>query len=159
MMKEITIKFDNYIYNDSEIEKYLTSLKGILEVKSTSKEETIYIKYDSNKISLKVLKLEVLAFLNLLKFPAIIAFNKHSKNKTIKRTLTIKYPCCEYCLNNMIEELFLLDGIASAFIDDYIYINESVKLFIEYDNTLINEKEITNIEIKLNNREELIKRS
>lgn len=138
-MKELTITFDT-IWINNQLVEYLSSLKGVIETKINQSKEEIYIKYNPNLISIKILKLEILLFLDVQKIPSIIAFNKHSKNKTTKTIITIKDICCEYCFKSTIEELLMIDGIESAFSEfsnDYSK-SKNVIINIEYDSTLIN---------------------
>lgn len=152
-MNELTLKFDYWL--DKELEYYISSLKGVYECKINDKENSIYIKYDSNQISIKILNYEILAFLNLLNAPSIIAFDKgvnYSSNYTIK----ISNLCCEYCLMSMIEELFIINGIGKANTNfdcrnfDY-HDKENVLINIAYDSHKITIDEIKKLEEKFNN--------
>lgn len=77
-MNELTLNFDNYDWFNKELETYVLSLKGVIDTKIHDNAEEIYIKYDSPLTSLKMLKLEVLAFVSSHQLPIIIAFDKHS---------------------------------------------------------------------------------
>ena len=109
-MKELTITFDD-IWINKELKEYLLSINGIHVVEIDDKCETINIKYNPQIITIKIIKLEILAFMDILKMPYIISFNKHSKNMLTKTSIIVKDLCCEYCLKGMIEELLLINGI------------------------------------------------
>ena len=147
-MNELTIRFDN-AWVSEPIKEYLSSLKGVLQVDIKSDKEEIYIKYDLNLTSIKILKLEMLTFMNV-DIPSIIAFNKHSKISTTKTTITIKDLCCEYCLKGMIEELLDMDGIESTYSDFNFNNKDNITINITYDNKLITKEQINNIETKFN---------
>lgn len=148
-MSELTLIFD--CDNHKELKEYLVSLNGILEVEITNIDDLkIYVKYDSNLINLKTIKMEILLFLDVIKIPSIISFNKHSKNSLSKYTIIIENLCCEYCFKGMIEELLVTDGIESAY-SDFDYDNKkNVAISICYDNNLIAGEVLKKIENKLN---------
>ena len=144
-MEKITIKIDDSCYLNCELIQYLNGVTN-----SRLDDDEIYIEYDSSVISLKVLKLEVLAFLDILKIPSIIAFNKHHKNMN-KDIIVIEDLCCEYCLKSMIEDLLEMDGINSAS-TDFDYNNKhNVKIFITYDEKIISNNKLEEIKKKFNN--------
>ena len=147
-MDKITIKIDGSWYLNNELINYLMSLNGVKSSKIDDGE--IYIEYYSSVIVLKVLKLELLAFLNCLNLPSIIAFDNHLEN-TNKDTIVIDNLCCEYCLKGMIEELLETDGINSATTDFDYHDKRNVKIFITYDKEKINSLELEKIKKKFNN--------
>lgn len=148
-MKELTITFDN-VWLDKELKEYLLSQNGIHNVEIDDKSETINIRYNPKLINIKIIILEILAFMNMLKTPSIILFNKHSNNTLIKTNIIIKDLCCEYCLKGMIEELFLINGIEKVN-TNFDYINKKdVLINIEYDNELITKEDIEMLETKFN---------
>lgn len=149
-MNELTLKIDYCDFIDNELKEYLISLEGVFESEVDSSLNEIYVKYDASLINLEILKYEILAFLSLLKIPSIIGFNKHSKNKVINYSITIKDLCCEYCLMIMIEELLSIKGIESALTNFDYHNKKDVIITIQYDKNLISEKEIKNIEKKFN---------
>ena len=149
-MNELTLKIDYCDFLDKELKEYLISLDGVFESEFDSSKNEIYVKYDANLINLKILKYEILLFLSLLKIPSIIGFNKHTKSKVINYSINIKDLCCEYCLKNMIEELLTINGIESALTNFDYHNKKDVIITIQYDNKLINEKEITDIEKEFN---------
>lgn len=157
-MNELTLKFDSSTWLDEKnIKEYLSSLKGVLKVHISESKEELHIKYNASLTCATILKLEILLFNSSLKIPSIIAFNKHSKNNLQEAAIVIKDICCEYCFKHMIEELFLVEGIISAY-SDYgnNYKNSKlVTINITYDSKLITKKDIGNIETKLNAFKEL----
>lgn len=149
-MQEITIIFDN-IWLNKELEEHLLTQKGIINVEIDLKKETITIKYNNDLINIKIIILEILTFMDMLKIPSIISFDKHSKNITDKTNIIIKDLCCEYCLKGMIEKLLLTNGIEKVN-NNFNYINKKdVQLNIEYDKEIISKEDIEKLENKFNN--------
>lgn len=155
-MAELTIVIDHW--GHEELEEYLMSLNGILDIiiKNDKKLE-IYLKYDSNLITPKIIKMEILLFLDIVKIPSILSFDKHSKFKTSNYTIIIDDLCCEYCFKGAIDDLFEIEGIEkveSNFNEDYLFEKddeqEKIIINIKYDPNLINSEEIKQIELKLN---------
>lgn len=143
-MKELTLKVDNVFLN--EIDVYLLSLKGIEKVKVDYDNNEIYIKYDDKIITLNILKMEILSYLELLNIPSIISFNMHSKNKLVDYELIINDLCCEYCLKGIIEELLLITGIDFVG-SNFDYKNKkNVLIYIKYDSQLITLEQILELE-------------
>ena len=86
-MSELTIIIDNC--GHKELKEYLMSLNGILDVVIKNQEQLeIYIKYNPNLIIPKIIKTEILLFLDILKIPSIIAFDKHSTVETSEYKIT-----------------------------------------------------------------------
>ena len=149
-MDKLTLKIEFSDFLNNDITNYLTSLKGIKLVTIKNDENEIYVEYDSSIISLKLLKMEILLYLDIAKVPSIVAFDKHLKNDTIEEHVIIKNLCCEYCLNGMIDELLEIDGIISAY-SDFDYNNKyDVNIFITYDEKIISKKKILELEEKFN---------
>ena len=149
-MEKLSLKLDCSVLYDEDLNKYLTSLKGVNLVRIDRNNFDIYIEYDSNVISLKILKYEILYCLNLLRIPSIIGFDKHSTCMISKKKIVIKDLCCEYCLKGMMEDLLEIEGIISAY-TDFDYINKyNVNIFITYDKNIITSDEIKEIERKVN---------
>lgn len=143
---ELTLKYDCLI--DKEIKDYLLKINGIEDIKINLDTGEIYIKY--NNISIKLILMEVELFLDVVKFPSLIGFDKHSKNKLLDYEMIINDLCCEYCLKTNIDILFETDGIESVRTDfDYIN-NKDVKIFIKYDNNKINIESIKKLESEFN---------
>ena len=88
-MQKLTLKLDCSVLYDENLNKYLTSLKGVNLVKIDKNNFDIYIEYNSNIISLKILKYEILYCLNLLRIPSIIGFDKHSTCMISKKKIVI----------------------------------------------------------------------
>lgn len=149
-MKELTLKVE-YLYGaDEEFGLYMKDFNGIEEAKYDKDTLDVYIKYDETKISLNRIKLEVFLFLGINTMPSLLAFDKHSKNKLEKATITIKDLCCEYCLKGMVEELLFVDGIEKVE-TDFDYINkQDVNFSISYDRNIITEDKIKELEKKMN---------
>lgn len=89
--------------------------------------------------------MEILLYLDIVKIPSIISFDKHSKSNIKKDIIVIKDLCCEYCLKGMIDDLLDINGIESAY-SDFDYINKyNVNIFITYNYKLLDkEKNIRN---------------
>lgn len=138
-MSEIILKI-GWIYN--ELENYILTLNGVIQVKLNTDTDELYIKYDSTIISIKVLVLEVKLFVNSVNTPLIKKFNKLSNKKLIDTTLVFGDLFCEYCVKGKIEDLILIDGIemVSVDFDNINYFNVDIK--IKYDENKITKKEI-----------------
>ena len=152
-MKELTIIIDDNWAN-KEFKNYLISLNGILDanIKDTGNLK-IDIKYNPNIISEKVIKMEILLFLNLLNIPSILSFDKHSKEKTISYKITPPSVCCEYCFKGWIEDLFEIPGIEKVEhnFNEFYYQKEQNKLIItiNYNPNLISNSKLKQIESDL----------
>ena len=143
---ELTLKYDCLI--DKEIKDYLLKINGIEDIKINLDTGEIYIKY--NNISIKLILMEVELFLDVVKFPSLIGFDKHSKNKLLDYEMVINDLCCEYCLKINIDKLFETDGIESVR-TDFDYINKKdVTIFIKYDNNKIDIERIKKLENEFN---------
>lgn len=154
-MSELTIIIDHW--GHKELKEYLMSLKGILDVIIKNEEQLqIYIKYNPNLITLKIIKMEILLFLDILKTPSILSFDKHSTIKTSEYKIIRDDICCEYCLKSIIENLFEIEGIEKAesnFNEKEYYqknYDERVIINIKYNSDLISGDDMKQIELKLN---------
>lgn len=156
-MNELTIIID--YWENKELKDYLMSLKGILDVIIKDEEQLkLYIKYNPNLITLKIIKMEILLFLDILKTPSILSFDKHSTIKTINYKINKYDICCEYCFKNSIEDLFEIEGIEkveSNFDKEKYYqkkYNErdNVIINISYNPQLISKDDMEQIELRLN---------
>ena len=106
--------------------------------------------------------MEITLFLNIVKIPSILSFDKYPKFETCNYTIIRDDLCCEYCLKNAIEELFHkgaiedlfeIKGIEMAkgnFNEDYYKEREKIIINIKYDPNLISIDEMKQIELKLN---------
>ena len=155
-MSELTIVIDNWGHKN--LKEYLMSLKGILDIEIKNDEQLeVYLKYDSNLITPKIIKMEIIMFLNIVKVPSLLSFDKYPKFETYNYTITRDDLCCEYCYKGAIEDLFEIEGIETVkgnFNEDYLFKKyeerEKIIINIKYDPNLINTEEIKQIELKLN---------
>lgn len=136
-MSELTLVYDDWVHK--ELKGYLLSLNGIKEVSTQDDDYRLIInlKYDSSIINYKTIKMEIALFLERIKFPTLIAFDKHSQNPTLDYKIIREDTCCEFCYRGAIEELYEIDGIE--------YVNGNVNKY--YD--AINDGEVI-ISIKYN---------
>lgn len=155
-MKELYISLDTW--GHKELKDYLISLEGIFEVniEDTNKLD-VYLKYNSNLITPKIIKMEILLFLNIVKTPSLLSFNKYPKFKTLNYTIIRDDLCCEYCFKGAIDDLFEIEGIEqveSNFNEDYLFqTNEDrkkIKINIKYNPNLIDSDTMKQIELNLN---------
>ncbi len=155
-MSELTLIIDNWGHD--ELKQYLMSLNGILDVEIKNDEQLyIYLKYDSSLTSPKIIKMEILYFLDVRKFPCLYSFDKHPKSNTSDYTIIRDDLCCEYCYMGAIEDLFEIEGIEkveSNFYEDYLHKKyderEKIKINIKYNPNFISTEEMKQIELKLN---------
>lgn len=156
-MSELTIIIDNW--GHKELKEYLMSLNGILDVIIKNEEQLeIHIKYNSNLITPKIIRLEILLFLDILKIPSILAFDKHPTIETSEYKIIRNDICCEYCFKGAIDDLFEIDGIEkveSNFNEENYYQKnyderDNVIISIKYNSDLISIDDMTQIELKLN---------
>lgn len=143
-MKELTFVIEDLSYDNTELEKYLLSLNGVIDIKIDNKKDEIYIKYNSKVISINLIILELKTFLKILKKPTIIKFNKIC-NKKKNKIFIIVDSCCEYCLKGFIEDLILLDGIESISVEFNCISYFKTPISIGYNKELFNEEEINKI--------------
>lgn len=156
-MAELTIIID--YWEHKELKEYLLSLKGILDVNIKNEEQLeIYIKYNPDLITLQIIKFEILSFLNILKRPFILAFDKHSIINTAEYKISRADICCEYCFKGAIEDLFDIEGIQkveSNFNGESYYQKtyderDNIIINIKYNSNLISVDDMKQIELKLN---------
>ena len=108
------------------------------------------MKYNHNLISSENIKKEVSAF---LKLPSMIAFDKHTTDKTSEYLIIRNSICCEFCFKNIIDQLFVIEGIEkdeSNFNEINYYQenpNEQEQVFIniKYNQNVINIEEMKQI--------------
>ena len=156
-MKEFSliIDYSNYYGNYDELFEYLYALNGIEDVVITSEYLfTIYVKYNEKLINAERIKLEILAFGNLLNYPCIYGYNKHLKNAKLYKIIRDSI-CCDFCYFNLIEYLYEIDGITgveSNFYQKYWtnkLDNEKYIINIFYDPKVFSLDEMKKLEIKL----------
>lgn len=145
-MKKLTIVLESIdIYTEKnriEFKDYLLSLNGVVEVDNlydtNNSVLTLTITYDNSTMKEGILLLEIKTWLEKLKYPSVISFDKHFDGKINKKEF-IKNVCCEFCFKTAIEDLFLIDGIVKVdtnYIEQYIENNEEKNndvLIINYD--------------------------
>lgn len=148
-MDKLTIRFEHSNYLNDDLNNYLMILRGVTYSKVDTNNNEMYVEYDSEIIPLKLLKMEILLYLDIMNIPSVISFDKHIKN-TKEDIIIIKDLCCEYCLKGMIEDLLEIEGIESAY--TYFDYNDEidVKIFITYDDKVIDKNKIKEIENKFN---------
>lgn len=150
-MNKLTLKIEYSNFLNNDLEDYLLSLQGVTNTNVNIDNSEINVEYDSSIISLKVLKMEILLYLDIVKIPSIISFDKHSKSNIKKDIIVIKDLCCEHCLKGMIDDLLDINGIESAY-SDFDYINKyNVNIFITYNYKLLDKEKILEISNKFNN--------
>lgn len=150
-MNKFTLKIDYSDFLNKDFINYLSKLDGIKLVKIDNKDNEIYVEYDSSIISLKLLKMEILLYLDISKIPSIIAFDKHDTSSLNKYIIVIKDLCCEYCLKGMLEDLLETDGISSAYTDFNYIDKKDVNIFITYDDKILKLDELDKLTDKFNN--------
>ena len=111
----------------------------------------IDVKYDSKKIQSKVIKMEITLFLNLIKTPSLLAFDKHSPEPTKNYQIIKKEPCCEICIASAMDRLFEMDGIEKVdsnynYIDDATSAEQKLILNISYNPNVLRIEDIKKIE-------------
>lgn len=148
-LKKLTLEI-NYFVSNNELKNYLLLVKGVSEVNIKEGDNLIIdISYDSNLINPYMLKSEILLFLNMFnKTSILVSFDKQLTN-TKKYQIIIKNLCCEYCLLNMIEELFEIEGIGSS-ISNFTVDKKDIKIYIEYDENIIGNEKLKELELKFN---------
>lgn len=150
MMNELTILLNQP--GHKELKDYLMGLPGILDVHIQNEEYLeIYIKFDSNLITPKILKTEVRLFLDTFFQPSMVAFDKHSKSPTLKYDIVISHLCCEYCFYGMIEDLFDRNGIEKVFSDWCLDAEkENVILHVFYNPEDVTDEDLKILEVQFN---------
>lgn len=153
-MKKLTLKIEYSGFLYKELNKYLSSLNGVLFSKVDMENENIYIEYDSAVVSSKILKMEIILYLNLNNTPSIISFDKHYEKDIKEDVIIIEDLCCEYCLKGIIEDLFEYDAIKSASTDFNYVDKKNVNIFITYDDKTMKSEELNKLKNKFNRIEE-----
>ena len=109
-MNKITIEIDTIL--DKGLLEYLKTIDGIENCDIN--EGKISIVYKDN-MSLFVIVKEICLYLDILKIPSILSFDKHLSNNLKEYQILINDLCCEYCLKAYIGELLYINGINSAY--------------------------------------------
>lgn len=149
-MSELTIILSSFGHKD--LKDYLLSLDGVSKVKIENERYLkIDVKYDSKKIASKVIKMEITLFLNLLKTPSLLAFDKHSPESTENYQIIKKEPFCEICIASAMDRLFEMDGIEKVessynYIDDATSAEQKLVLNIFYNPNVLQIKDMKKIE-------------
>lgn len=150
-MRELTLIFD--AISHKELCEYLMSLDGVLDVAIENEELLkIYVKYDSNLISSKIIKMEIELFLNITNGSHLISFDKHSTIELSEYQMIIKDSCCDYCFRGIVSDLFSMDGIeavSSEFDEDMIEFID-VEINVKYNPKKISIDEIKKMEEDFN---------
>ena len=150
-LNELTLKFNPNVCLYKGLKEYLEALNGIDEIKTDIDNEELYIKYDHNIIKLEILLKEIEVYLDILKIPSLLGFDKHSQNNNELYKTKIKDICCEYCLMGFIEELLLLPEIVKLQTDyDDIENNKNFIINIEYNKNLISKEKIDELIKEIN---------
>ena len=151
-MDELIIIVDHF--GHKELKEYLEGLEGIFDIDIKSNEYLeIYVKYNPALITVKIIKMEILLFLDTLKIPTTIAFDKCSKKELSEYKIIKNNICCEWCLKGSIEDLFEIDGIekAECNFNEELLDNKSdnIVITIKYNSDLLSIEDIKNIESTL----------
>ena len=149
-MCEISMKINCLCCERDEFIKYICLLDGVLDCDVNLDSEEIYVMYDNDMISLKMVKMEILLFLGLIDIPSIDGFNKYLDKDFCEYILIIKDLCCEYCLRGMIDELLIVDGIGIVNHNYDNICNKDVRINIYYDRDVISEDKIVVLDKKFN---------
>ena len=149
-MSELTIGIE---WTHKELKEYLLSLNGIsyVEIRDNEEQIDVYLKYNSTLITPKIIKIEILLFMDSLKTPSILYFDKHSKTKTLTYTIVRDKFCCEYCFKGAVQYLLEIEGIEkveSNFNEAYDK-SEKIIINIQYDPNLITSEKMKQIELEL----------
>lgn len=140
-MEELFLLLDQW--GDKELGDYLLSLKGIKEVQINSDNYLkINIKYNNKEITPKIIFLEISLFLDVRKFPILLAFDKYYKQDLKEYQIIRDDICCEFCYKGAIGDLFAIDGISKV---ESNFLTEYYKKYDERDKTIINIKYDPNI--------------
>ncbi len=150
-MKELTLYFEYCDWIGIDIDEYLSTLDGVEEVKIDVDAGSIYVKYDSLKISAVVIKYEILFCIDELRIPLLIGFDKHGK-EVEHYTMNVEDICCEFCFKGLIDDLFTMSGINSATSDFDFHNMFNVHINITYDKSVIKQEKILELEQQLNKK-------
>ena len=143
-MNRITIGFDTFL--DNGLLEYLKTIDGIENCDINDGKLTIIYKF----ISLKVIIKEICLYLDILRRPSVLSFDKHLTNKLEEYKLVINDLCCEFCLKHDIEELLYVDGINSAYSNYDFDDKDEAEIYITYDSSIISKDKLDDFNKKFN---------
>ena len=144
-MNKITIELDTTL--DKGLLEYLKTIEGIENCDiNEGKLDIVY----QDKLPLIIIIKEACLYLDILKIPSILSFDKHLTNKLEEYQIVINDLCCEYCLKMDIGELLYVNGINSAYSDYDFDDKDNVTIYITYDKNVISEDELDNFNKKFN---------
>lgn len=155
-MSKLTLMIESW--GHEELESYLKSLNGIHDIKIKNEDKLeIYVEYDENIITWKIIKMEIFLFLNIWKVPSLISFNKYSDVDLYEYKITRNDICCEYCFRSTIEELFEIEGIEkveSNFDEEDYYkqdydSRDNVIINVFFNPNILSTQDIKQIDLKL----------
>lgn len=145
-MNKITIEIDTIL--DKGLLEYLKTIDGIENCDINEGKISIVYK---NNMSLFVIVKEICLYLDILKIPSILSFDKHLSNNLKEYQFLINDLCCEYCLMSDIEELLYINGINSAYSDYDFKDKNNVVIYITYDSSIISKEELDKLNKEFNN--------
>ena len=144
-MNKITIELDTIL--DKGLLEYLKTIEDIENCDiNEGKLDIVY----QGKLPLIIIIKEACLYLDILKIPSILSFDKHLTNKLEEYQIVINDLCCEYCLKMDIGELLYVNGINSAYSDYDFDDKDNVTIYITYDKNVISENELDNFNKKFN---------
>lgn len=144
-MNKITIELDTIL--DKGLLEYLKTIEGIENCDiNEGKLDIVY----QDKLPLIIIIKEACLYLDILKIPSILSFDKHLTNKLEEYQIVINDLCCEYCLKMDIGELLYVNGINGAYSDYDFDDKDNVTIYITYDKNVISEDELDNFNKKFN---------
>ena len=144
-MNKITIEIDTIL--DKGLLEYLKTIDGIENCDIN--EGKISINYKDN-MSLFVIFKEICLYLDILKIPSILSFDKHLSNNLKEYQILINDLCCEYCLKADIGELLYINGINSAYSNYDFDDKDEVEIYITYDSSIISKEELDKLNKEFN---------
>lgn len=144
-MNKITIEIDTIL--DKGLLEYLKTIDGIENCDIS--EGKISIVYKDN-MSLFVIVKEICLYLDILKIPSILSFDKHLSNNLKEYQILINDLCCEYCLKADIGELLYINGINSAYSNYDFDDKDEVEIYITYDSSIISKEELDKLNKEFN---------
>ncbi len=139
-MQQITFLINEKITN--KLKEHVSKINGVKEV--LFEDNYITVTYDEKKLTVVILKMEIKSFLEKGKL-AIITFDKHTTFPVKENTMTLNNLCCENCLLDKIETLFVTDGIKKLSNDYHKNNIDNINIEIKYNPNKITWEEIISI--------------